>query len=515
MENHSIKQFSVRHSAAIFLALVTGFIMVAPQLFFMRSMGGAYRGIYIMKTDAETHYLARMKESSEGNGAGNPFISEFKEVPTASPQITESLLAFPSSVFGISVSTLNLFYKALFPVLIFLLIYSFLLRLWGSRAWSLAGASLILMGHQVMNFYELSTLIAGGGSEISLAMYSRAVHPAVSTMIWWVYMHCAWSFWTNRFRYASVAMALILGFSFYIYLYLFTFILAMQGVLFLALLWRVEKKRAFEILFATIGGTCIGIPALLATAALMSHPLYAEFADIVGVAASRAYVVSSVGLLSVAAFFVALRLRGKSLVAGFIGVSLITSFVVVNQQIFTGFLLQQGHYHWYFNIPIFIITLLWVLQQLLVRVPRYLQMSVVVICIFFSITISSYGQVRAYQQTYDETAALQKYRPVLDWLQENTEPESVVMANDELSAYIPIYTDNNVVWEPHAAYYLVSTERRTFRPEAILRKEVPSRLFDVDYIVWDETLASFGQRDVLLPATSLVRIGEFEIVRLD
>ena len=38
----------------------------------------------------------------------------------------------------------------------------------------------------------------------------------------------------------------------------------------------------------------------------------------------------------------------------------------------------------------------------------------------------------------------QNYKPVFDWLNSNTEPDSVVFTNDNLNYYIPIYTSNNV-----------------------------------------------------------------------
>ena len=69
----------------------------------MNSLGGDFKGLYIMKTDAEPYYISRIKEFYDGNGTGNPYIYEYKFTePSATPGFVEAPIAYLGMILGIS-----------------------------------------------------------------------------------------------------------------------------------------------------------------------------------------------------------------------------------------------------------------------------------------------------------------------------------------------------------------------------------------------------------------------------
>src|SRR5260221_10436962 len=110
----NLKHLFRTHGAGVIFALASGFMMIAPQLAFIHNLGTAYHGVYMLGTDAETHYLSRMEELYDGHLWGNPFLAEFKEKQYSlifTP--AELLLAVPGYILSIGIANLNLFYKFL------------------------------------------------------------------------------------------------------------------------------------------------------------------------------------------------------------------------------------------------------------------------------------------------------------------------------------------------------------------------------------------------------------------
>ena len=68
-----MKNVLKKHHLAFVLAIVTGFIMIFPQLFFVNSLGTEYKGIPMMKSDGETYYVTRMQQLYNGTGVSNPY----------------------------------------------------------------------------------------------------------------------------------------------------------------------------------------------------------------------------------------------------------------------------------------------------------------------------------------------------------------------------------------------------------------------------------------------------------
>jgi len=65
-------------------------------------------------------------------------------------------------------------------------------------------------------------------------------------------------------------------------------------------------------------------------------------------------------------------------------------------------------------------------------------------------------QVNVWKRFNQNLLNEQRYSAVLSWLRENTPPDSVVLTNDRLAAYIPVETNNYVLFAPNSLLYLSS-----------------------------------------------------------
>lgn len=477
------------HWPALVLALIIGLVMVLPQLIFIQKLGNEYKGIYMAKSDAEMHYMARMQGAVRGIGLVNPFIYEYRhEVPTTIYTISETLLALPGKVVGISVPTLNLFYKFFLPFIIALLVYALIYRLVKDRLWSISGMFLVVLGSALLNLPDLLHLLHWERIYGAFAIYSRPVNPGFSSILLFVYLHVLLSIVENSRKKLYVVLGGLLGLSFYIYLYSALYFLALNAVFLVMYLIKKAYKKSIYLALSTLVGLIAGLPFILNTYKILHHPYYPSLARFTEILSSHSPVLSFAGVISAIVLAVfAYKFRDYPRREFLTGL-LVTAFIVVNQQIITGTILQEGHFHWYFNIPVFFIVLIVSLYHFLggslhkMRTPTALILCLLAVAQVVLIQSSSYD--RWFAQTRDE----QRYASILTWLDENTPKGSVVLANHALSELIPVYTENDVVWEDHAAYYLLPESRRSFTSERVFANENPKKAlatFRVDYLVWD------------------------------
>ncbi|OGZ08790.1 MAG: hypothetical protein A3D65_03265 [Candidatus Lloydbacteria bacterium RIFCSPHIGHO2_02_FULL_50_13] len=526
----SLINVSKKHLLAIFFALFCGVLVLAPQVIFIANEGDHYKGYYMMKTEAEWFYLARMQEFYDEGRVGNPFLFEHKFY---GPQFMQSggeiILAAPGKLLGISIPTLNLIYKFVLPAITFLLLYALIFRLTKSAPWSIAGGLMYILNPTWLYINNVSHLLQGDVSFFADFLYSRPVHGTLDGIILFLYFNILLTLHTTRNVRWFVGLGALLALSFYTYFYSFTFFLALNFVVVLLWLCCGKKREAGYLTLATIGGILIGIPKLLAIYAAYHHPDYPLLAVLQPVEHGRTPVISKNGLM-VSLFFVIYLFRTKALrMVGiirdhsifFLGL-LITTFVVVNQQVLTGISLFSGHYHHSFNIPIFVIALTflasaatahflhsedtrsdvgvqggntrWNLGERFLRFhlvfPHLLRALPWLAAIIF-IATGVFMQYAAYQNWAPQTSNEQRYMPALSWLRENTPKNSVVMANEALSDIIPVFTSNNDMWSRGAPLFLVPLDRARFTPENLLRsgdflKDI--KQYRVDYILWDQNI---------------------------
>ena len=452
----NLRNFIKNHRLAVVFSILAGLVMVGPQLVFIRTLGSNYHGIYMLGTDAETHYLARMEELYDGHFWGNPFLAEFKG-KQYSPFWTpiELLLAIPGYIFGIGIADLNLIYKFILPAVIFLLSYILVWRIVRDRWAGIAAGALITLGYNIMTAAGWLHLLKWDYIYSQFALYSRPINPEASVLIFLVFLNSCYSLWQKASWRGAILTGVIFGLSFYIYFFLWTFLSALI-VLFLLVVIRDDRFKYFLGVF--IVGLVIGIPALLFMAHVSQSSLFSPLAFVFGVMHNRS---AHIGFLSIAVCFFLLLLWFKKVIDKsmlvFLSILMLTTVIVLVQNIVTNIKIQEGHYHWYFNVPIYAVIISVGLSKLLVKKPiiKNFFLGGLVVCSFLN---GYLVQASSYYFNYPEYAPIQQAGPVFDWLSRYSVHDSIVLSNEQLSELIPIYTHNNVFWNAYAIFYLIPIE---------------------------------------------------------
>lgn len=530
-----MKSLAKEHFWAVILAVMAGVVILLPQIIFISRLGADYRGIYMLNADAELHYLASMRELYDGNPVGNAYYFEEKTgLPNVYFTSSESLLALPGVLLGLSAVEINLVYKFILPAMAFLLVYALLLRLTSSRLWANAGAALVVFGSTLFSLPDVLHLLNWDLVYTQFALFARPVHPELTFLAFaayiYVLLHTLQEKDPRLSRNGFVLLSAIFGLSFYLYFYDWTYILAVNFSVFLLFIWqRKYRSFALNMVGVTAAGMLLGARVLYEVVAIKFHPL------IYGIAgeylqSSHTPVVSIGGVVIIALFLIYLSKKfrsGDPITAydQFVSFMLIATLVSVNQQVLTGVSLQSGHYHWYFNVPVFALTIAYLGSQLpyilknFVRTERRFdraQSLVAVILVLLSMLAAGFVQYSSYENNFAHAKEIQDYAHVFGWIDRNAARDAVVMANAELSDLIPVYTSANVLEDGYGKLYLLSRARREYGNDDALRdlglgKKPPFRL---DYVVWNRESEPSWQLDRMGSVAKVASFGRLEIYRV-
>ena len=445
------------------VAFIVGLVMVAPQLVFIAKAGHSYQGIYMFGSDAETHYLARMQEFLDTRSVGNPFLYEYGG-SSLSPLFTfgEGLLTLPSFVIPISVPTLNLIYKFILSAIIFLLIYKLAYELTKHKFWSLVTAIAILFGHGLFSFSGIHGLLTWQNISSQFALYARPINPELSSIIFFAYLLAMWrSFVSPRLKYIII-QALLLAASFYVYFYLWTFLILVYILTILFWFWKKNLRYGVHMLISLVGAILLAIPALINLFQFYRLGQAGPVLGLLGLNTFFSWNISSFGVLAVLVLVSVLYKQKNANVRDYFLIILIfAAFISINQQLVTHIQIQEGHYHWYYNEPIFIIILLYYLFQWQ-KSFKWVVLAPIVLLIASIINVVS---IQNSSYAFWEPTAInqQTSAPILKWLKEHTPNQSVVLADNNISTLVPIYTANKVYWNPYAVYYSLPVDTIEYR----------------------------------------------------
>jgi len=246
------------------------------------------------------------------------------------------------------------------------------------------------------------------------------------------------------------------GILFYVYLYFWTFALVSLGVILIYNLVTKAFKQSFYIFGAILLGILIGLPQIYKLFNLL-NVLISGSSDLVNVnMASRPgpifeKVVLGTFVLYVL-FMIYLRKRGTLnkvfLVPLFL---LITSIIVVNQQLITGKVIQPHHYYFFTNLPSAYIALAIIFGYFVNLIKqKYLKYSIVT-AVFLLVFAWGVGvQASSYKYWAPIYRGYQKYGDILGWLKSNAPKDSVIYSNDQFADIVSAYTPFFVYWNGHA-----------------------------------------------------------------
>jgi ABC-type cobalt transport system substrate-binding protein/uncharacterized membrane protein len=240
---------------------------------------------------------------------------------------------------------------------------------------------------------------------------------------------------------------------------------AFGGILVLIFLIQKKWKDALNIFYVFAGAILVAAPYAINLYSAMSHPAYEEAGLRFGVVDSRTPLFVGV-VVVIALIMFLLKFPKEDKNKYFFGLALlVTPFVTMNQQLITGKILQVGHYHWFFHKPIAIIFVLVVVFHLLASKNLiYYKKALAILIIIASFAVAIFIQTSSYYKGDNDGGSVaierQKYGPVIGWLNENVEKESMVLGNDETSHMAVIYTPLNVFYHRAAVYSLSATKVR-------------------------------------------------------
>ncbi len=479
---------------ALIFAFFVGLITVAPHLIFIQQLGSEYKGLYPMKADAEYYYLSRIHAVYQGDFSVNPYIFEQKHtLPKATLMFGDALLTLPGVILKISVPVLSLIYKFLLPFIATLVLYFLGLQIYSNKFWSVVTAVAVMCGYYFLYPTDLVSIVKFKEVFSSFSDYSRPIYPQLSSILFFLYLYVFYKALDTKTWKFFIWLGVLFGISFYIYFYAFTFIFALNLVSIVVFLLLKKNDLAIKFVWVKILGTVIGSYFIWNLYKVMQSALYPAFAKAEFMELTHKPVISTIWILTSLIFGGYLWFKKKKLEESlnttdyFFITLLITAFGVVNQQVITGRLLQEGHYHWFFNIPIFILTLSYVGWNFVQNLNKKYVVLIGIFVLILSFYATGFVQWSSYKFNFSQGREDQRYVSVFDYLNTVSKKDDVVFANTEISPLVPIYTFDNVVWDDGALGYLVPEGRRDFTPENILKGDFYTNIkkYKVDYVLWD------------------------------
>ena len=450
--------FHIRtHRWALCLALLVGVISIGPHALFKMSLGAEYQGLYILQTDNETEYLAKVQEIFDGHPllGSTPFF-EYKNSFPLLPPTLELFYAFAALVFGASIPAVFIASKFVLPAILFFLVYLLIYRLSvgasipRGKAHALAGGLLIVLGYGLIDYGTVWSYLNSSSSPASFLLWTRPVNPVIGAILLYSVLLIAWSFHNEHSRHyrfflytaGGVALALMIG------SYFFSWFLTLSVIGILAMVNALRHRYAFvkRMLLMSAIGIILSLPYWYIVWNAGASPFYADAAFRTGFAFGHSFILNKFLIFSIIAFFGAtflFRLEKKEW-WWFCAALLLGSFVAFNQQVITGRTIWPFHFVQY-TVPLSLSVLFVVFFHACAQQYRWAWSAVVGFVIVISLSFGIYVQASVYNRFYDEYKQKQSYAAVFRWLNASAPKDCVVLSEDDLfSRMILAFTHCNV-----------------------------------------------------------------------
>lgn len=493
------------HRVAILFAVIGGLIVAFPQMYFRIDNAELYQeGVEAIEMLPDSKWTPRLREIQDGHPSwGSIYWKEGKDDPYLFQPLGSMVVAYTGQLLGLGINNTILLSRLLFTVVAFLLIYSFGYLLSRDKLVALTSTSVILFAESILYPSGLRFILTGGllqgESPLSFLEIARPVNSLMIFIFFFLFLVSFWLYYKRNTIKWGVLSAIFLGLNFYNYFYSWTFLFAFGGVLTVILLVQKEWQEARRVVYVFLGGLLVAVPYIWNLYSATQHPNYHDVALRYGVVVSREF--HFIGVVSLCALLICLfwfpRTDKKKYV--FSIALLLTPFITLNQQVITGKILQEGHYHWYAHKPLAVIltaitafTLLnlWKIEY---RFKRLFALCIILISFGIGLTIQAISYENDWEGRDGGHVAIerQKYAPVMHWLNTNAEKEAVVFGNEELSHITVIYTPLNVFHEISDQLMLSATNARLedivftfYRLRGVSYENVDEVFYDHDEMVF-------------------------------
>ncbi|HEY4516844.1 MAG TPA: hypothetical protein VJG64_02760 [Candidatus Paceibacterota bacterium] len=477
-----MKSIVKTHWLAIVVSVFVGLFHVLPSVFF--TFTPDYAGVMMVGPADEEHYVARTQQAYIGHPLTTNTFLQNKDQPYFQPGLGESIVAGLARITGLSATQMIVVSKFLFPFLVALIIYAFVYALFASVPVALMAVLCVFFADNLTSSGASTWLrLLQGQSPEGWLPYARPVNPQISGLLFFGTLYLLYRTFWNRDIWrtgAVIGIGLLIGAASYLNPYNWTFFIVFFGLFFLWCLYRKEYKDALNTVYIGAISLLVSIPFFFNYWQLLAHPDYVESAARFGIIATHAPII---GAWVILLFLCPLLLWPKEYARAksFFIISAIAIFLLLNQQVITGHLMQQNHYHFYDTKPlaeIMFAMYIIVIGALLVRHEK-LRISLYAAIALFFFYNGALIQYHSYLSSYPLAAAAQKYAPLLSYLEALPQNETI-WADRNLSTYIPMYTAHSVPNNFYAFAYLTSNKylEKRILLEYRLRGVPPSQAYD-------------------------------------
>ena len=459
---------------ALVPTLIVLFLAIFPQINIWLVKGSAWQGAFVVSNYDEVAYSAYVNSLIEGRPRKNdPFIGQDNipgETLYSIQLIPAYAVAWPSKVFGLSASTAFVILNFLLAILSSLAVFALLRGVTRDNLLSGVGVLVILcLGTAAAFQGELQHIILGNYL-CDFFPFLRRYQPGFAFPLFFIFCLSAWKLFTaektkNIVRYGIVS-GLIFATLVYSYFYLWTAALAWFACF--SLLWALCRRK--EILKTATKVVIVGIFAVAAIVPYMlmlsNRPQNMDDTQLLTFTRVPDLLVlpEIIGFV-LAGLILFLVRKGKlelSSPEALLSLSMaVTPFILFNQQIVTGRILQPVHYEIFIANYLMLTSamlLIWLIgraydtAKVVVKIRRGL--------IYLGIAAAMWGFVES-TATARRNAGYESLRddamPVLTYLHEMEKKDgkvsdrypTVISTNLMVADYIPTVTSYRSLWNPH------------------------------------------------------------------
>ncbi|MDO8559291.1 MAG: hypothetical protein Q7R84_03070 [bacterium] len=447
-------QILKNHKWAIFLAILTGVIVAYPQVYLRWDLGDSYQGIGLMgASDDESAWMSRVKEVQDGHPTfSSVHFKDGKNDPYLFQPLGTMIVAYSGKLFSLNINDTILLSRLFFPFLLFLIIYAFLFFFTKEKLISLSIPSVLLLAISIFN--------RGAFLKPYYLLLTRPVNPAMTWIFFFGFLLFFWLFMERKQWRWGILSALMLGLSFYDFLYTWTFLYAFCGVFILIFLCQKKWQDIKKIAIVLFGSVLIAIPYFINLYQAATYPTFGEVGARAGLMGGRELSMGILPPMLLVVFLIFFPKKWKERYY-FALALVITPFVILNQQLITGKALSPSHYHWYYHKPLALIFSLMIAFSFLSwRKWQFAKKVLAISLIAVSISLGIFVQSISYADSKPSIIKIQKYGPVIDWLNENSKKEGVVFSNDAIANLVVTHTSLNVFYHHSAKFSLAATTER-------------------------------------------------------
>lgn len=430
---------------AIVCALGFSIIVVSPHLIYLSNVRENFDGVHKAFSDDEVYYQARIAEVVRGEySIGNPYIREHKDDLFIHPPLAEWVMAGAVFITGLSVPAATMLGDIIFVFLNFILVY--------------------LLFKIITQKPKLSVLFTSVFFLFFISTFGRPISPQVTAPFLFIGLILIYLIYKDDLNWGknngklNSLLGLIVGICFFISPYYWT---TLVTIYFLAVLGRDVIRRRFKDLRKNIFSFAITFLPLLG---LYAHFVFrasglAGYEDTMsrfGLFASHwpgSY--TSIALGALAGLVLWLSRKKLSLNDLWFAGCLIGSIFLLNwQNVITGQVLQfSSHY--------LMVTILFALISLAI-IYKIDNKKVGIAFVMSFILFVQFGEIKGFWNsvTQDQSIETGQYKSdVFEWLNKNTEPDSVVYTlGGDYDFLLPIYTHNKVYYNFYANLFVMTDE---------------------------------------------------------